>query len=129
MPIAAQSPMLFQAIVEQSADAIIFADPQGIIRVWNAASERLFGFSAADALGQSLDIIIPERLREPHWRGYDAAMQSGKTRHAGRPTVTKATHQSGETIYVQMSFAVVAFPDNTVLGSVAIARVAPTPGR
>lgn len=116
---------LNQAIIEHSADAIIFADPEGIIRIWNRASERLFGFTATDSLGQSLDLIIPERLREPHWRGYHAAMQSGTTKHAGRPTTTKALHKSGETIYVQMSFAVVESPENAVLGSVAIARYAP----
>ena len=120
---------LSQAIVAQSADAIIFADQAGIIRIWNAASERLFGFTAVDCVGQSLDIIIPERLREPHWRGYRAAIQSGKTQHAGRPTLTKALHKSGETIYVQMSFAVVASTENAVLGSVAIARPAPSPTR
>lgn len=124
---ATQLPEISQAIVEQSADAIIFADPAGIIRIWNIASERLFGFAAADSLGQSLDIIIPERLREPHWRGYHAAMQSGRTKHAGRPTLTKALHKSGETIYVQMSFAIVASSENVVFGSVAIARSAPTP--
>ena len=118
---------LSQAIVEQSADSIIFADPAGIIRIWNVASERLFGFTAADSVGQSLDLIIPERLREPHWRGYHVAMQSGATKHAGRPTLTKALHKSGETIYVQMSFAVVSSPKNAVLGSVAIARSAATP--
>ena len=118
---------LSQAIVEQSADAIIFADQAGVIQIWNAASERLFGFTAADSVGQSLDLIIPERLREPHWRGYHTAMQSGATRHAGRPTLTKALHKSGETIYVQMSFAVVASSENVVLGSVAIARSAPAP--
>ena len=126
---ATQLPELSQAIVEQSADAIIFADPAGIIRIWNIASERLFGFAAADSLGQSLDIIIPERLREAHWRGYRAAMQSGTTKHAGRPTLTKALHKTGETIFVQMSFAVVASPENAVLGSVAIARLAPAPAK
>ena len=116
---------LYRAVVEHSADAIIFADLAGLIVIWNPAAERLFGFPASEAIGQSLDIIIPERLREPHWRGYHEAMKAAKTKHAGRPTLTKALHQSGEVLYVQMSFAVVASAENVVQGSVAIARLAP----
>ena len=70
---------------------------------------------------------FPERLRAPHWRGYNAAMQAGRTEHAGKPTLTKALHASGESIYVQMSFAVVVAPDGAMQGSVAIARSAPAP--
>ncbi len=124
-----QPPDLYRAIVEQSADAIIFADPNGLIGIWNAASERLFGFSTEEVLGQSLDIIIPERLREPHWRGYTAAMKSGKTKHAGRPTLTKALHKSGVSIYVQMSFSAIVSEEGTVFGSMAMARPAPPPVR
>lgn len=113
---------LATAILEQCADAVIYSDREGIIRFWNAAAERLFGFAAAEALGQSLDLIIPERLRTPHWQGYHAAMASGRTRHAGKPTLTKGTHRSGENIYVEMSFAVVADQAQGTLGSVAIAR-------
>ncbi len=122
-----QSFDLHAAILQQSADAIIFADPVGLIRLWNGAAERLFGIAAGDAIGKSLDIIIPERLRAPHWRGYNAAMQAGRTEHAGKPTLTKALHASGESIYVQMSFAVVVAPDGAMQGSVAIARSAPAP--
>lgn len=109
-------------IIEQCADAVIYSDREGIIRFWNAAAERLFGFTAAEAQGQSLDLIIPERLRAPHWQGYHAAMASGRTRHAGKPTLTKGLHRSGENLYVEMSFAVINDPEQGVLGSVAIAR-------
>ena len=95
-------------IVEQTADAVIYANRDGVIERWNAAAAAMFGFSAADALGQNLDIIIPERLRDAHWRGFDAAMASGNTRLHGRPTLTKAVHKSGSQLYVEMSFAVVA---------------------
>jgi PAS domain S-box-containing protein len=111
------------AIVEQIADAVIFADADGAIRWWNGAAVALFGYSAADALGQRLDLIIPERLRAAHWRGFDAAMASGVTKLEGRPTVTRATHQSGRRLYVEMSFALVTDPgDGTVRGAVAVAR-------
>ncbi|MTJ80014.1 MAG: PAS domain S-box protein [Telmatospirillum sp.] len=117
------------AILEQAADAIIFADHKGTILLWNSAAERLFGFTAEQVLGQSLDVFIPERLRAPHWSGYHAAMERGRTRLEGRPTVTKALHSSGDTVYVSMSFAVVTAPTRGVVGSVAIARAAARPAR
>ena len=113
---------LCTAILEQSADAIIYADREGSIQLWNASAERMFGFTAEQVLGQSLDIFIPERLRAPHWSGYRMAMENGRTKHAGRPTLTKALHQSGKTLYVEMSFAVVNDPERGTLGAVAIAR-------
>ncbi|HET9470554.1 MAG TPA: PAS domain S-box protein, partial [Usitatibacter sp.] len=63
-------PALFRAIVEQAPVSVILADRGGVIRAWNRASEALFGFAAAEVLGRSLDVIIPERLREAHWKGY-----------------------------------------------------------
>lgn len=115
---------LCAAILEQCADAIIYADREGHIQLWNAAAERIFGFNSAQVLGQRLDIMIPERLRAPHWAGYRAAMAIGKTKHSGKPMLTKALHQSGATVYVEMSFAVVTDPELGPLGSVAIAREA-----
>lgn len=113
---------LCAAILAQSADAIVYADRDGWIRFWNAAAERMFGFPAGQVLGQSLDIFIPEHLRARHWAGYQRAMASGKTVHAGRPTLTKALHRSGTTLYVEMSFSVVSDPEQGTLGAVAIAR-------
>ena len=118
------------AILEQSADAIIYADREGIIRRWNLAAERLFGFAAWQAVGQSLDLIIPERLRAPHWAGYHRAITAGQTQRAGKPTtLTKALHSSAVTRYVEMSFAVVTGAAGAVVGSVAIARAAKSPVR
>jgi PAS domain S-box-containing protein len=110
------------AIVGDMADALVFADPEGVIRVWNRAAEALFGFASNEAVGQSLDMMIPERLREAHWIGFRRAMATGTTRLAGRPTVTRAVHRDGTRLYVEMSFAVVRSPSGTVLGSVAVAR-------
>ena len=70
-PEQAPSPDVYQAIVENTPDALIFADCQGAIRVWNRGAEAVFGFSAAEVLGQSLDVIIPERLRAAHWAAFD----------------------------------------------------------
>ena len=72
---------LSAALLVSNADAIIAADAQGVIRFWNPGAERVFGFTAADAVGQSLDLIIPERLRDRHWRGYHHIMQTGQSRY------------------------------------------------
>lgn len=116
------SPSLGDWIVEQTADALIYSNRDGIIERWNPAAASMFGYSAAEACGQSLDLIIPEPLRAAHWRGFDAAMQNGSTRLHGRPTLTKAAHKSGETRYVEMSFALVSDQLGKVIGSVAMAR-------
>ncbi|MBP5997852.1 MAG: PAS domain S-box protein [Azonexus sp.] len=114
--------LLGDLIVEQAADAIIYSDRQGMIERWNAAATAMFGYTAAEALGQSLDLIIPEHLRAAHWRGFDAAMASGTTRLHGRPTLTRAQHKSGSKLYVEMSFALVVDAAGAVLGSVAMVR-------
>ena len=115
-------PSLADLILEQTAEAVIYSNRQGIIERWNAAACSMLGFTAEEALGQSLDLIIPERLRAAHWRGFDAAMKSGTTRLHGRPTLTSALHRSGRKLYVEMSFALVNDSDGSPLGSVAIAR-------
>ena len=113
---------LGELIVEQTADAIIYSNRQGMIERWNAAAIAMFGYTAPEALGQSLDLIIPEHLRAAHWRGFEAAMASGTTRLHGRPTLTRAVHKSGSRLYVEMSFALVADAAGAVLGSVAMVR-------
>jgi len=116
------SESLGELIVEQAAEAIIYANQKGVIERWNAAAVAMFGYSAAEALGQSLDLMIPEHLRKGHWRGFDAAIASGKTRLGGRPTLTRGLHKSGQKLYVEMSFALVLDSTGAALGSVAVAR-------
>src|SRR5271170_4061424 len=70
-----------ERFVRNAPDAIIYADEQGVIQFWNGSAERIFGFAEAEALGKTLDIIIPESLRGRHWQGYAATMQSGNTRY------------------------------------------------
>lgn len=112
---------LAEHILGQMAEALIYSDRDGIIRRWNRAAEQLFGFSAEAALGQSLDLIIPEKLRAAHWRGFNTAIENRHTRLNGRATLTSALHRDGHKLYVEMSFALVADGD-AVLGSVAVAR-------
>ena len=116
------SESLAERVLEQTAEAVVYANQKGIIERWNAAAAAMFGYSAAEALGQSLDLMIPEHLRKGHWRGFDAAIASGKTRLGGRPTLTRGQHKSGQKLYVEMSFALVLDGTGSVLGSVAVAR-------
>lgn len=109
-------------IVADVADALIFIDTQGVIRVWNARCEALFGFSAAEALGTSVDLIIPEHLRAGHQRGFEQAMARGATRHGAEVRTTRATHKDGRRLYVDMTFSVVLGDDGRALGSAAMAR-------
>ncbi|MEY9364118.1 PAS domain S-box-containing protein [Bradyrhizobium yuanmingense] len=109
-------------IINDVADALIYSDRSGTITRWNRASTALFGFTADEALGQNLDLIIPEHLRAAHWKGFDAALASGTMKLAGKPTLTRALHKSGRKLYIEMTFALVRDNDGAVQGSVAMAR-------
>ena len=83
----------------------------------------MFGYSAEEAIGQSVELIIPEHLRAAHWSGFDAAVKNGATKLEGRPTLTRAQHKSGRRLYVEMTFAIVKdITETKVLGAVAMAR-------
>ncbi|MET0218614.1 MAG: PAS domain S-box protein [Burkholderiales bacterium] len=110
------------AIVEQVADTIIFADRQGVIRLWNPAAEAVFGFSADEMIGQSLDLIIQERLRPAHWKAFHQAIEAGRTRLGRRALITRSVHKSGARLYVDLSFAIVRDAAGEVAGAVAVAR-------
>ena len=116
-------PKLAERILDQVADAVIYINRTGTIIRWNPACTALFGYSAVQALGQGVDLIIPEHLRAAHWSGFDAALAKGATKLHGRPTLTRALHKSGRRLYVEMTFAIVkGNTESEVLGSVAMAR-------
>jgi len=117
---------LWRTLVEQSPDAVVFADPEGIVRVWNGRAEALFGYTAGEAIGRSLDIIIPEHLRERHWQGYRRAIAEGHTRPDARPMLTRAAHKDGSKLYVEFAFAIVT-ANGRVLGALGTARPASKP--
>ncbi|GMV46303.1 MAG: transcriptional regulator [Pseudomonadota bacterium] len=119
---AAPAAELYRGIVEQNTEAIVFADREGTIRIWNRGAEALFGWSAAEAEGQSLDLIIPPRLRAAHWAGYRRAVAQRHTQHGGQIRMTRAVHRDGGKRYVEMSFGLVLGRDGSVLGSMALAR-------
>jgi PAS domain S-box-containing protein len=108
-------------ILDQLAEALIFATVSGNIVLWNRASTALFGFEKDEAIGQSLDLIIPPHLRSAHWAGFKAAVETGRLKLSGTPTLTRAMHKSGRRIYVEMSFALVRSAQG-IIGSVAVAR-------
>ena len=116
-----ESLALAESILDKMSDAVIYADVSGTIWRWNRAATALFGYNAAEALGEKLDLIIPEHLRAAHWRGFEAAMTSGAMKLQGRPTVTRAQHQSGRKLYIEMSFALVK-EGSVIRGAVAVAR-------
>ncbi|MEO8203778.1 MAG: PAS domain S-box protein [Betaproteobacteria bacterium] len=115
-------PAVFGEIVLQSTDAIIFSDLDGVIRIWNRGAELIFGHSAAEALGQSLDLIIPAHLRVAHWQGFRRAVDSGHTKYAGKVMTTRAVHKDGSTLYVDLSFGLVADGAGGLAGVVATGR-------
>ena len=121
-PPAQAEPQWFEAIVEQTPDAIIFADCDGLIRVWNRGAEAVFGFSAAEVVGRSLDVIVPERFRAAHWAGFRQAVECGRTQHGGQVRTTRSMHKLGGTLYVDLSFGLVRNEAGSVIGSVAVGR-------
>lgn len=113
---------LAEWILEQTADAVVYADAAGRIVRWNQAACSLFGYTSAEALGHTLDLIIPQHLRAAHGAGFSNAMASGRTRLTGRPTLTRAVPKDGNRLYVEMTFAVVRDDMGKVVGAVAVAR-------
>lgn len=111
-----------RAIVEQTPEAIIFAGRDGVIRLWNHGAETLFGHDAGDAIGQSLDIIIPEHLRRAHWAGFDHAMQTGEARHPGEVRTTRSMHKDGRKLYVDLTFTLIKGSGGAVIGALSIGR-------
>lgn len=108
--------------LEQAGDGIIVIDAEGIVRLWNAHATTLFGFSADEAIGRDVKLIIPERLQGPHDRAFFAAMASGHLASDGRARRTKGVRSDGEYVYVTMTFAMLRDAAGRAIGSVAVAR-------
>lgn len=114
--------LLHRAILTQTSEAVVYADRQGLIRLWNPGAERVYGYAEAEALGQSLDLIIPERFRAAHWRGYERAMTHGTTKLHGQALPTQARRKDGQLIYIEISFTLIRDEAGTVHGSASVAR-------
>jgi PAS domain S-box-containing protein len=111
-----------EALVRAAGDGIVVADPEGRITFWNPAAERIFGFPASDVLGESLDLIIPERFRARHWAGYREVMRTGETRYGSEVLRVPAVRRDGRRISIAFTVALLAGPDNRVTGIAAIVR-------
>jgi PAS domain S-box-containing protein len=110
------------ALVHAAGDAIVVADPDGVIRHWNPAAERIFGFGATEALGQSLDLIIPERFRARHWGGYREVMRTGQTRYGVEVLRVPAVRKDGRRISIAFTVALLKDAGGQVTGIAAILR-------
>jgi PAS domain S-box-containing protein len=109
-------------IVEACSEAVIFADREGLVRLWNRGAELIFGYAPAEILGQSLDIIIPERLRRAHWDAFNRSVETGHTKHTDRVLTTRSMHKNGSKLYVDLSFGLVKDDNGVVLGAFAVGR-------
>lgn len=111
------------ALLAGMPDGVVYADAQGIIRFWNQGAVRIFGYTEPEALGRSLDIIIPESLRERHWHGYRATMRTGQSRYGdGQILSVPAMRKEGTRVSVE--FTIVPFTDDAgqMIGIAAIMR-------
>ncbi|MGE5190509.1 MAG: PAS domain S-box protein [Gemmatimonadota bacterium] len=96
---------LCREIVDGIPDAVIFADREGVIRLWNAGAERIFGYTAGEAVGRSLDLIIPEPMRQRHWDGYFRVIETGVTRYGTELLAVPGVRKDGARVSLEFSIA------------------------
>lgn len=112
----------YQQLVEAIGDAVVVCDAGGAIVVWNDAAVRMFGFTREDALGRSLDLIVPERQRQRHWDGYNKSMSTGETRYGSELLRVPALHKEGRTLSIAFTVAMLRGADGKVEAIVAVIR-------
>ena len=112
----------FELLVQAAGDAIIAADPEGQIVLWNPAAERIFGFAAHEALGRSLELIIPERFRARHWDGYRQVMRTGQTKYGAEVLRVPARHKDGRALSIAFTVALLPRTDGQTDMIAAIVR-------
>ena len=117
-----ETPIAYQQLVEVIGDAIVVADASGVIDLWNSAAERLFGLTQAEALGNSLDLIIPERLRARHWAGFGKTMATGETRYSHDVLRVPAVHKDGRALSIAFTVGLLYGPQREVTGIAAVIR-------
>jgi PAS domain S-box-containing protein len=111
-----------EQLVNAIGDAVIVSDASGAITLWNPAAERMFGFTPEEALGKSLDLIIPERLRGRHWEGYEKTMATGQTRYGHDLLKVPAVDKAGRSMSIAFTVALLHSPQGDITGIVAIIR-------
>ena len=113
---------LHRRIIEATQEAVIFADREGRIALWNRGAERVFGWPAAEAIGQSLDLIIPDQLRGRHWDGWNHVMETGVTRYASDLLAVPAMRKDGTRISIEFTVALLQDDAGAITGVAAVLR-------
>lgn len=116
------TPLDCKQLVESIGDAVIASDPAGAINLWNPSAERMFGYTEAEALGKSLDIIIPQRQQQRHWVGYNKTMETGVTKYGNDVLRVPAIHKDGHTLSIAFTVAMLHTPDGKISAIVAVVR-------
>ncbi len=117
-----QTPIDFQQLAQAVGDGLVVCDAAGTIVFWNAAATRIFGFSEAEALGVSLDLIIPQRQQQRHWDGYHQTMATGRTRYGSDVLRVPAVHKEGKPLSIAFTVALLHAADGTVEAIAAVVR-------
>jgi PAS domain S-box-containing protein len=113
---------LCREVLEKARDAVVVADRDGLVRFWNDGAERIFGHSREEALGRSLDLIIPDRLRERHWEGYRKVMATGVTRYGDEVLAVPALRRNGERLSIEFTILLVRDEAGHPVGTAAFIR-------
>jgi PAS domain S-box-containing protein len=113
---------LFQQLLDHAPDAILIADRDGTIRFWNHGAEQMFGHTAAEAQGQSLDLIIPEKLRARHWEGYYRVMASGRTKYTTGLLTSPGVRKDGSRLSLEFSIVLLRDAQGDLEGCASIMR-------
>ena len=113
---------LLWQLLQDSPDAILIADRDGAIRFWNSGAERMFGHTATEALGQSLDLIIPENLRARHWEGYFRVMATGQTKYISDLLTSPGVRKDGSRLSLEFSMVLLRDDQGGIEGCATIMR-------
>ena len=116
---AADQEWLYRRIVEESQIGILYADREGLIRLWNAGAEAMFGYRADEVLGKSMDLIIPERQRQRHWEGWARVMETGVTRYGREVLAVPAMRKDGSRISIEFNILLLRASTGEILGAAA----------
>jgi PAS domain S-box-containing protein len=111
---------LYRHIVEDSRVAVIYGDAAGVMRLWNKGAEEIFGWTAEEALGRSMNLLIPEKHRATHWEGYRRVMKTGVSKYGNTVLAVPAMTKDGRRVSIEFSVVLLKAPDGGVVGIAAI---------
>ncbi len=110
---------LCEAVIDNTSLAVIFTDREGIVRLWNHGAEAMFGWTAAETVGKSMDMMVPEKHKARHWEGYDRVMETGVTKYGREMLAVPSLTKDGRRISIEFNIALVKDPSGRVLGAAA----------